>query len=92
MPIFAAGMLLLVPPVLISISAKYQSDLTWGYAHIPVYYQCFGLAFLLAAAVDQLARGGNGKIGDGLRSIGWTWNCTELDDEHAPVSSVGLRV
>jgi hypothetical protein len=57
LPIFAAGMLLIVPPMLISISAKYQSGLIWGYAHIPVYYQCFGLAFLLAAAVDQFSRG-----------------------------------
>ncbi|WP_157755484.1 hypothetical protein [Pseudomonas frederiksbergensis] len=81
MPIFAAGMLLLVPPVLISISAKYQSDLTWGYAHIPVYYQCFGLAFLLAAAVDQLARGAMAKlamacvplVGLGI-ALNWTMN------------------
>jgi hypothetical protein len=80
-PIFAAGMLLLVPPVLISISAKYQSGLTWGYAHIPVYYQCFGLAFLVAAAVDQLARGTMAKlvmacvplVGLGV-ALNWTMN------------------
>lgn len=81
MPIFAASMLLLVPPVLISISAKYQSGLTWGYAHIPVYYQCFGLAFLLAAAVDHLSRGAMTKlvmacvplVGLGI-ALNWTMN------------------
>ncbi|WP_223472929.1 MULTISPECIES: hypothetical protein [unclassified Pseudomonas] len=81
LPIFAAGMLLLVPPVLISISAKYQLGLTWGYAHIPVYYQCFGLAFLLAAAVDQFSRGAIAKwaiacvplVGLGI-ALNWTMN------------------
>ncbi|WP_433739813.1 hypothetical protein [Pseudomonas putida] len=81
MSIFAAGVLLLLPPVLISISAKYQSGLTWGHAHIPVYYQCFGLAFLLAAAVDQLARGAMANlamacvplVGLGV-ALNWTMN------------------
>jgi len=81
MPIFAAGMLLLVPPALISLSAKYQTGLTWGYAHIPVYYQYFGLAFLLADAVDRLARGAMVKLamaciplaGLGI-ALNWTMN------------------
>lgn len=52
--IFAAAMLLLVPPALISASVKYQSLLTWGTGHVPVYYQCFGLAFIIAAVIDRL--------------------------------------
>lgn len=59
---FAALMLLLVPPFLISISIRYQSSLMWGLAHVPVYYQCFGLAFLIAAAVDRLASGLKSKL------------------------------
>jgi hypothetical protein len=62
MPILAASMFILVPAALISISAKYQSSLTWGYAHIPVYYQYFGFAFLIASTVDQLARGSMAKL------------------------------
>lgn len=53
MATFAASMLLLVPPTLIAISAKYQASLNWGGAHVPVYYQCFGLAFLLAAMGER---------------------------------------
>lgn len=45
-----AAAFLLVPPVLISISARYQSFIGWGDAHLPVYYQYFGLAFLCASA------------------------------------------
>ncbi|OWF75627.1 hypothetical protein B4900_20610 [Yersinia rohdei] len=62
MAVFAAWMLLLVPPVLLSISAKYQSELIWGTSHVPVYYQCFGLAFLAAAAVERLSTGRIAKL------------------------------
>ena len=54
---FGASMLLLVPPVLISLSARYQTTLTWGDAHIPVYYEYFGLAFLAAALVSRIIAG-----------------------------------
>lgn len=53
--VFAAWMLLLVPPVMIAISSGYQLSLVWGAGHVPVYYQCFGLAFLVAVAVERLS-------------------------------------
>jgi hypothetical protein len=60
--VFAALMLLLVPPALISTSVRYQSELVWGTAHVPIYYQCFGLAFLAAAAVERLSTGKLAKL------------------------------
>ena len=60
--VFAAWMLLLIPPAMISISGKYQSSLIWGTGHVPVYYQCFGLAFLVAAAVERLSTGLKTKL------------------------------
>lgn len=45
-----AAMFLFLPPILIAVSSKYQLSLGWGDAHIPVYYQYFGLAFLLMVA------------------------------------------
>ncbi|WP_321927964.1 hypothetical protein [Paraburkholderia guartelaensis] len=49
-----ASSLLLVPPALIAMSAKYQVYLSWGAGHIPVYYEYFGLAILGAIAIDYL--------------------------------------
>lgn len=51
-----AAAFLLMPPVLISISARYQSFIGWGDAHLPVYYQYFGLAFLGASAFSWVCR------------------------------------
>lgn len=45
--------LLLMAPSLIAISARYQTGLSWGQAHLPVYYQYFALAALVAMALDQ---------------------------------------
>ena len=59
---FAALMLLLVPPVLISVSARYQSELIWGKAHLPIYYQYFGMAFLVATVIDRLSTGIMAKL------------------------------
>lgn len=53
--LMGASVFLLVPPALIAISAKYQASLTWGFAHIPVYYEYFGLAVLIAVLLDRLA-------------------------------------
>lgn len=47
-------MFLLVPPALISTSARYQTELTWGHGHIAVYYQYFGLALLAAVTTCRL--------------------------------------
>lgn len=49
----AAGFIFF-PPALVAISAKYQAELRWGDAHIPVYYQYFGLALLSAVAFERL--------------------------------------
>lgn len=54
--IFAAAAFIFLPPALIAISAKYQTQLAWGDAHLPVYYQYFGLAFLGAAALSKIVR------------------------------------
>ncbi|MFA9441081.1 hypothetical protein ACDA63_15710 [Uliginosibacterium sp. sgz301328] len=51
--VFGAALLLFIPPALIAISAKYQASLSWGAAHIPVYYEYFGLAFIGAALLDR---------------------------------------
>ncbi len=47
----------LLPPILIAISARYQTHVGWGDAHLPIYYQYFGLAFLGAAASARILRG-----------------------------------
>ncbi|MDN7181208.1 hypothetical protein M0D69_25075 [Caballeronia sp. SEWSISQ10-4 2] len=49
-----AGAFVFFPPALIAISAKYQAELGWGDAHIPVYYQYFGLALVGAVAFERL--------------------------------------
>ena len=47
----------LLPPALIAISARYQTELVWGNAHLPVYYEYFGLALLGAVASARIFRG-----------------------------------
>jgi len=49
-----ASSLLLVPPALIAMSARYQGYVSWGAGHIMVYYEYFGLAILGATAIDHL--------------------------------------
>jgi hypothetical protein len=49
-----ASAFLFVPPALIALAAKYQIQLSWGHAHIPVYYQYFGLALIAAVGVRYL--------------------------------------
>jgi hypothetical protein len=52
--VFMGLVLLLMPPMFIAISSKYQQELTWGSAHIPVYYQYFGLAILATMSLEKL--------------------------------------
>ncbi|MFT4174476.1 MAG: hypothetical protein QM639_18065 [Rhodocyclaceae bacterium] len=47
-PALVATVLALGPPALIALSARYQAELDWGLAHLPVYYQQFGVALMLA--------------------------------------------
>ncbi len=42
------------PALLIASSAKYQTELQWGLAYLPVYYQYFGLALVIALLVKKL--------------------------------------
>jgi hypothetical protein len=51
-----AAFMVLVPPVLISVSARYQVQLGWGDAHLPVYYEYFGVAFLGALASQWIVK------------------------------------
>jgi len=47
--VFIFGLLfLLVPGMLISLSQKYQEELTWGIGYIPVYISFYGVSLLLA--------------------------------------------
>ncbi|MGY2339209.1 hypothetical protein ACW9HW_08185 [Pseudomonas sp. SDO5532_S415] len=46
--VFVALVLMCFPPLLISISSKYQSELIVGVGHIGVYYQYFGVALMMA--------------------------------------------
>lgn len=43
----------ILPPFMVSISAKYQNELAWGFCYIPVYYQYIGLALILALLIQQ---------------------------------------
>ncbi len=52
---FAAN-LLIMPAALIAMSARYQSEIRWGYGYLPVYYQYFGLAIFIAYALTFCAR------------------------------------
>jgi len=42
-----AFLIYIMPAILISISAKYQSELSMGYGYLPVYLQYFGLSLLI---------------------------------------------
>jgi hypothetical protein len=44
----------LLPPVLVSLSTKYQRELKWGLAYLPVYVSGFGMLMLTLAAVAAL--------------------------------------
>lgn len=46
--------LLLVPAVLIGISAKYQKELVWGLGHIPVYLEYFGFVLCGILLISNL--------------------------------------
>lgn len=54
--LISVGMLLL-PAVFPAISLRYQNEVGWGVGTLPVYYQYFGLAFLLAWAVSGIPKG-----------------------------------
>lgn len=56
-----AGALLLFPPCLVALSARYQDELQWGLGYLPVYYQYFGLALLSTAATIWLVKWSKGK-------------------------------
>ena len=47
----------LLPPALIAISARYQTELVWGNTHLPVYYEYFGLALLGTVVSARIFRG-----------------------------------
>ncbi|MBA3536110.1 MAG: hypothetical protein H0T84_05800 [Tatlockia sp.] len=50
-PIAAAFVLL--PPVLMALSERYQMVISWGLPYLPVYYEYFGLALLLAVFIQR---------------------------------------
>jgi hypothetical protein len=59
--LFIFGLLfLLVPGMLISLSQKYQQELTWGLGYIPVYLSYYGtsllIALLLALVLQHVSR------------------------------------
>ncbi|EJM14027.1 hypothetical protein PMI21_03896 [Pseudomonas sp. GM18] len=46
--VLVALVLLFFPPLLIAMSSRYQSELSFGLGHIAVYYQYFGFSLLAA--------------------------------------------
>ena len=51
------GMILwLTPCVIVSGAAKYQQELKWGLAYLPVYLSYFGVIMLLLAALEFLSQ------------------------------------
>lgn len=53
--VLGAG-LLVVPNVLISLSPRYQTEVHWGSAYLPVYVSCFGMTLMGLAAIVAMAR------------------------------------
>ena len=47
---------LLLSPILIGMSARYQNELVWGTGYLVVYYQYFGLAILLTGLILKLSQ------------------------------------
>ncbi len=43
-----------LPACVIAVAARYQKEIAWGLPYLPVYYQYFGLALLLALLIQQL--------------------------------------
>ncbi|MBA2652458.1 MAG: hypothetical protein H0U73_09370 [Tatlockia sp.] len=52
--IATALVFVVLTPFLIAFSLKYQLELMWGLPYLPVYYQYFGLALLLALSLQRL--------------------------------------
>jgi len=49
--LFLGFSLLILPGALMSLSPKYQNELSWGIGYLPVYHSYFGLAMILIAIV-----------------------------------------
>lgn len=53
--LFALGVFVLIlPGVLMSLSPKYQQELSWGLGYLPVYFSYFGIALLLIMIIYLL--------------------------------------
>lgn len=60
--IFIFGLLFfLMPGVIISLSQKYQEELTWGIAYIPVYLSYYGMSLLIALLLSIVLKHLSGK-------------------------------
>lgn len=46
--------MLLLPPILPAISARYQQEVGWGHATLPVYYQYVGAAMLILWILSRI--------------------------------------
>ncbi len=47
-------LLMLIPPMILMFSAKYQNELELGRAYLPIYFQDFGFAILLAILFERI--------------------------------------
>ena len=56
----------ILPAPIVTLSAKYQKELTWGLGYLPVYVSCFGLMMLATFAVMQVYVGLHG-LGNKVR-------------------------
>jgi hypothetical protein len=48
--------LICIIPIFIAISTKYQYELRWGTAYLPVYYSYFGVGMVLAALLSWITK------------------------------------
>lgn len=59
--LFFGLLFLLVPGMIISLSQKYQEELTWGIGYLPVYISYFGTSLLIAVLLSFVLKHVVGK-------------------------------
>jgi High-affinity Fe2+/Pb2+ permease len=61
--LFLGATFFVLPAIIIAQTAKYQESLVWGWAHISVYMQFFGLTIILVVVFAYLAGSVRFKLG-----------------------------
>lgn len=69
LPLILTGLIVMVVPgVLMAISERYQSEITWRHGYIPTYASCWGIVCLVAVLLGKIA-GNHKRIGKVLQII-----------------------